>query len=279
HEVVATTRSQDKFDRLWAQGARPITLDVLDADAVRSAVVEFRPEAIVHQATALSALGNNFRHFDRLFATTNLLRTKGTENLLAAGREVGTSRFVAQSYRWAFTDAAGQITADPPKAFRQSAAALRRVEELVLQTPGAVALRYGSFYGPNTSLARSGPQIKAIGRRQLPIIGGGGGIWTFLHVQDAATATLAALTRGEGVYTVIDDEPAPVREWLPYLASVLGAKPPRHLPAGLAKLAAGAGATWMMTKAPGASNAAAKRDLAWTPSRKSWRDGFLAELG
>lgn len=279
HEVIATTRSAEKFDALWSQGAKPIALDVLDAAAVRVAVTEAEPDAIVHQATALSALGNNFRHFDKLFAQTNRLRTKGTENLLAAAKEVGTPRFVAQSYRWPFTDANGEIDPNPPAAFRESAAAIRRLEEQVLQTPGAVALRYGAFYGPNTSLDNGGPQLKAIRTRQLPIVGDGHGYWTFLHVHDAATATLAALTRGEGVYIVVDDEPAQVREWLPYLACVLGAKPPRHIPAWLARMVAGDGVTQLMTRAPSASNEKAKRELAWTPSRKSWRDGFRAELG
>jgi nucleoside-diphosphate-sugar epimerase len=279
HDVVATTRNPAKFAALRAQGAEPIALDALDAAAVRAAVHQAQPDAIVHQATALSDLGNNFRNFDKLFADTNRLRTTGTENLLAAAKDAGTPRFVAQSYRWAFTDANGEIAANPPAAFRQSAAAIRRLEELVKQTPGAVALRYGGFYGPNTSLDNGGPQITAIRKRQLPVVGDGRGYWTFLHVYDAATATLAALTRGQGVYVVADDEPAQARDWLPYLASVVGAKPPRHVPVWLARMVAGAGATQMMTTAPSASNADAKRELAWTPSYKSWRDGFVAELG
>jgi nucleoside-diphosphate-sugar epimerase len=278
HEVVGTSRNERRFAELTALGAKPLALDVLDRDAVRRAVAQVQPDAIVHQATALSELGNNFRNFDRLFAGTNLLRTEGTENLLAAGRESGVSRFVAQSYRWVFVDAHGAIRPDPPAAFRESAAALRRLEELVTATPGGVALRYGGFYGPHTSLADGGPQITAIRKRKLPIVGDGGGYWTFLHVHDAATATIAALTKGAGVYVVIDDEPARTRDWLPYLADLLGAKPPRHVPAWVGRLAAGEGATFMMTSAPSASNERAKRELGWAPRYATWRDGFRAEL-
>jgi nucleoside-diphosphate-sugar epimerase len=285
HEVFGTSRSEAGFDLLRELGARPLALDVLDAAAVRAAVSKVRPDAIVHQATALTALGNDFRHFDRLFARTNELRTTGTENLLDAAWASGVQRFVAQSYRWGFLDPQGAITADPPTAFRQSAAALRRLEELVTSRPGGVALRYGGFYGPHTSLdfrggadGTGGPQIAAVRRRRLPIIGDGGGCFTFLHVHDAASAALAALTAGSGVYTVVDDEPAPVREWLPYLARVIGAKPPRRVPSWIGRLVAGEGATYLMTAAPGASNDRAKAGLGWRPAYPSWRDGFRAEF-
>ncbi len=280
HDVVGTSRTERGLHAVRALGATPVRLDLLDDAAVREAVVRAGPDAIVHQATDLAALGNNFRNFDKLFAGTNRLRTLGTENLLVAGAEAGTARYVVQSYRWAFGAPDGPIDpADAPAAFRASATALARLEQLVRETPGAVALRYGGFYGPGTSLHEGGPQIIAIRKRRLPIIGDGGGYWTFLHVRDAATATVAALSRGEGVYTVVDDEPAPVRDWLPYLASVLGAKAPRRVPAWLGRLAAGEGAVYLMTRAAAASNAAAKRELSWTPAFASWRDGFRAELG
>lgn len=278
HQVVGTSRSESGAAAVERMGATAQRLDLLDAAAVRRAVAEHAPEAIVHQATALAALGNNFRNFDKLFAGTNRLRTQGTENLVAAGTEAGTKRYVVQSYRWGFTDADGNFDPEPPAAFRQSAAALARLEELVGATPGAVALRYGGFYGPGTSLAPGGPQIRAIRRRMIPVIGSGDGYWTFLHTHDAATAAMATLTRGESVYTVVDDEPAPTKVWLPYLAELLGAKPPRHVPAWLGRLAAGPGGAWLMTSAPSASNERAKRELGWAPRYASWRDGFRAEL-
>jgi nucleoside-diphosphate-sugar epimerase len=279
HDVIGASRSERGMATVAELGGTPLQLDVLDGTAVRRAIAEAKPDAIVHQATDLASLGNDFRHFDKLFAGTNRLRTEGTENLLAAGRDSGVQRYVVQSYRWGFTDADGRIDPNPPKAFRESAAALLRLEQLVRETPGAVALRYGGFYGPGTSLADGGPQITAIRKRMIPIIGSGDGYWTFLHTYDAASAALAALTRGEGVYTVVDDEPAQTKVWLPYLAQVLGAKPPRHVPEWLGRLAAGPGGAWLMTSAPAASNAAARRDLGWAPKYASWRDGFRAELG
>jgi nucleoside-diphosphate-sugar epimerase len=279
HDVIGTSRSERGMSAVAELGGTPLRLDVLDAVAVRRAVAEAKPDAIVHQATDLASLGNDFRDFDKLFAGTNRLRTEGTANLFAAGRESGVQRYVVQSYRWGFTDADGVIDPNPPKAFRESAAALLRLEQLVRETPGAVALRYGGFYGPGTSLAEGGPQITAIRKRMIPVIGSGGGYWTFLHTYDAASAALAALTRGEGVYTVVDDEPAQTKVWLPYLAEVLGAKPPRHVPEWLGRLAAGPGGAWLMTSAPPASNASARRELGWAPRYGSWRDGFRAELG
>ena len=231
HEVIATTRGPEKFDALRGQGAEPIALDLLDADAVRAAVTKARPDAIVHQATALSALGNNFRNPDKLFRATNQLRTRGTENLLAAAQAAGTDRFIAQSFcGWPFAaegslvkDEGAPLETNPPTTIVGTLAAIKRLEQLVLRTPGAVALRYGGLYGPGTSLDTGGPQFKAMTKRQIPIVGDGAGYWSFLHVHDAATAALAALTRGEGIYNIVDDEPAAARDWIPYLAEVLGA--------------------------------------------------------
>jgi 2-alkyl-3-oxoalkanoate reductase len=286
HDVFATTRSRDKIDDLRAMGARPVLLDVLDAEPTLAAVKAAEPEAIVHQATALTNLDMNVRHFDRSFALTNALRTKGTANLLAGAHAVGTARFVAQSYcGWPFATGGGPVKGEtdplepnPPKAFTETLAGIRRLEELVTATPGGVGLRYGALYGPGTSMAPSGPQIVALQKRKFPVVGDGGGYWSFLHVHDAATAALAALTRGAGVYNIVDDDPAPVRDWVPELAKLVGARKPMHLPVWVGRLAAGDGAIRMMTKVRGGSNELAKRELAWKPTYSSWRDGFAAEL-
>jgi nucleoside-diphosphate-sugar epimerase len=286
HEVLATTRTPDKVNELRDQGARPILLDVLDADATLAAVRAAEPEAIIHQATALSALDMDIRHFDRTFALTNRLRTEGTVNLIAGAQAAGTSRFIAQSYcGWPFATGGGPVKTEadplelnPPKAFAQTLHAIKRLEGLVTAIPGGVVLRYGALYGPGTSMAVDGLQPVAVRKRRFPVIGDGGGYWSFLHVHDAATAALAALTRGAGVYNVVDDDPAAVREWLPYLADVLGAPPPRRLPAWVGRLAAGDGAMRIMTRASAGSNELAKRELVWKPTYASWRDGFRSEL-
>lgn len=286
HEVFATTRSSGKIDGLRDQGARPVLLDVLDADATLAAVRAAEPEAIVHQATALSDFDMNPRHADRTFALTNRLRTEGTVNLLAGATEVGTSRFIAQSYcGWPFATVGGPVKAEtdplesnPPKPFRGTLAGIRRLEELIGRTPGGVALRYGGLYGPGTTFAVDAPELDAIRKRKFPVVGNGGGYWSFLHVHDAATAALAALTRGSGVYNIVDDDPAPVRDWLPFLAELLGAPAPRHVPTWLGRLAAGEGGVRMMTRIRGGSNELAKHELMWKPTYASWRDGWRAEL-
>ena len=249
HEVIATTRSSDKIDHLREQGVQPVLLDVLDPAATLAAVKSAEPEAIVHQATALSALNMDVRRFDRMFALTNRLRTEGTVNLIAGAEAAGMAQFVAQSYTgWPFATGDGPVKTEadpleqhPPKAFAQTLAAIKRLEGLVSALPGGVVLRYGALYGPGTSMAPDGPQPVAVRKLRFPVIGNGGGYWSLLHVYDAATAALAALTHGAGVYNLVDDDPAAVREWLPYLADLLGAQPPRHVPTWVGRLAVGEG--------------------------------------
>ena len=290
HSVIGTTRSPGKAEELRALGAEPVVLDVLDGSAARRAVAQAAPEVIVHQATALSSLGSNLRRFDEQFALTNRLRTEGTHNLLAAAREAGTRRFVAQSFAgWPYARAGGVVKAEtdpldpnPPKSARRSLAAIRNLEEAVVGAEGleGISLRYGSFYGPGTSLGEGGTHVELIRKRRFPIVGSGSGIWSFAHIDDVAGATAAAIERGEpGIYNVVDDEPAPVADWLPYLARVLGAKPPRRIPTWLGRLVGGGLAVSLMTEVRGASNAKAKRELDWRPRYASWRQGFVEGLG
>jgi 2-alkyl-3-oxoalkanoate reductase len=276
HEVVGTSRSPDKADRLRAVGAEAVVLDVLDAEAVRSAVAAARPDAIVHEATALAGM-TDVKHFDRSFEQTNRLRTEGTDALLAAAHETGVRRFVAQSYAgWPYARDDGAVKTEddpldptPVPAMRETLAAIRYLEKAVVDA-GGLALRYGGLYG-----SPDDAQLELVRKRQFPIVGDGDGIWSFVHLDDAAAATVIALERGEpGVYNVVDDDPAPVREWLPALAEAIGAKPPRHVPRVLARLLAGESGVALMTEIRGASNAKAKRELGWTPRYPSWREGF-----
>jgi nucleoside-diphosphate-sugar epimerase len=279
HEVAGTHRSPLGAVLLSRMGARPVSLDLLDADAVRRAVRENEPEAIVHEATALANL-KFARNMDQVTAKTSELRTTGTDALLAAAREVGVSRFVAQSVasfsRYARVGGPVKseddpLDATPPKHLQRSAAAMAYLEQVVTDF-GGVALRYGAFYG-----AANDGTIEPVRRRQFPIVGGGDGIWSWIHLDDAAAATVLALDHdGAAIYNVVDDDPAPVRAWLPVLAQALGAKPPRHLPTWLARLLAGEAVTVMSTEARGASNAKAKRELGWTLRFPSWRTGFTA---
>jgi len=291
HEVVGMTRTASKRDALRALGARPVVADALDPDAVARVVAESEPEVIVHQLTALSG-ALDMRHVDRFFAMTDRLRTEGTDHLLAAGLAVGARRFVAQSYAgWPFARTGGPVKSetdpldpDPPEALRPTLAAIRHLEQAVtgVERAEGVVLRYGAFYGPGTgiSLDPEAAMAKPLRRRQFPLVGGGGGVWSFVHIEDAAAATVAAVEHGPGgIYQVVDDEPAPVREWLPALASALGAKPPWRLPRWLGRLAAGEAATVMMTEVRGASNAKAKRELGWQLRYPSWRLGFAKGLG
>jgi 2-alkyl-3-oxoalkanoate reductase len=291
HEVVGMTRTPANQDLVRSLGARPVVADALDPDSVAQAVAEAEPEVIVHQLTSLSG-AFDMRHIDRFFARTNRLRTEGTDHLLAAGRAVGARRFVAQSFAgWPFARTGGPVKGedapldpDPPEALRESLAAIRHLERAVssIDWGDGVVLRYGGFYGPGTSVASDthAEMVEPILKRKFPVIGDGGGVWSFVHIEDAATATLTAIERGEtGIYNVVDDEPAPVREWLPALASALGAKPPRRVPRWLGRLAAGSAGTVMMTDIRGASNEKAKRELGWRPHYASWRQGFAGGLG
>jgi nucleoside-diphosphate-sugar epimerase len=278
HQVTGTFRSPDNAERLRALGAEPRVLDLLDAGAVREAVLEVEPDAIVHQATALADL-RDFKHFDRSFALTNRLRTAGTDALLAAARVAGVRRIVAQSYASArYERAGGPVKTEddplepyPVPAMRESYAAMRHLEDGVT-VAGGIVLRYGIFYG-----AANDGLIEPVRRRQFPIVGDGSGVSSFIHLDDAAAATVLALDHdGPAIYNIVDDEPAPVREWLPVLAQALGAKPPRHVPRWLARLFAGEAAVMMGTESRGASNAKARRELGWAPRYSSWREGFVA---
>jgi nucleoside-diphosphate-sugar epimerase len=283
HTVVGTTRTPQKAEMLRALGAEPVALDGLDRDAVLAAVADARPDAVVHEMTALSG-PLDFRRFDRTFAQTNRLRTEGTDHLVAAARAAGVERFVAQSYAgWPHARVGGWVKSegdpldpDPPARARPVLAAIRHLERRVLEADGVV-LRYGGFYGPLTGMAPGAEQWEAVRKRQLPLVGDGGGYASFAHIEDVAGATLLALERytpGE-VYNVVDDEPAPAREWLPVLAAAVGAKPPRRIPRWVARLI-GEHVAVMMTKGRGASNAKIKRELGWEPQWPTWREGFAA---
>jgi nucleoside-diphosphate-sugar epimerase len=296
HEVVGMTRSASKQDLVRRLGACPVVADALDADAVAQAVGSAEPEVIVHELTALSGKlsARDMRHPERspMATMTNRLRTEATDHLLAAGRAVGARRFVAQSFtafRWSRTGGpvlseADPVDPDPPAALRAPLVGILHVERAVtaIEWGEGLVLRYGGFYGPGTavSLAPDAPMAAPVRKRRFPIIGDGGGVWSHVHIDDAATATAAAVEGGEpGIYNVVDDEPAPVREWLPVLATALGAKPPRRIPRWLGRLAAGETATLMMTESRGSSNAKAKRELDWHLRYPSWRQGFAQGLG
>ena len=279
HEVTATTRTPGKAGRVRAAGATPVVLDGLDRAAVVAAVRAARPEVIVHQMTALADM-RGLRNTDQVFAATNELRTRGTDNLLAAAAEAGTRRVIAQSYTgWPNERSGGLVkTEDDPldsrvvPAAARTLAAIRYVDETVpLKAPEGIVLRYGSFYGPGASQIL----LDFLRRRQLPVIGGGTGIWSFIEITDAAAATIAAVDHGApGVYNIVDSDPAPAAEWLPYLASVAGAKPPLRVPAWLGRLLAGQFVVTQMTSARGSSNDKARKILGWEPRYASWREGF-----
>ena len=284
HEVHGMTRSDSKQAMLHELGAVPVVADALDPDQVAEAVGRARPDVIVHELTAIGEL--DMRHFDRDFAPTNRLRTEGTDHLLSAGQAVGVRRFVAQgiSGYGAYARAGGPIKTEedpldpsPAREMRETIAAIRHLEEAVLgaRWTEGIVLRYGAFYGPGTSMAPGAEQSEMVRKRKFPLVGGGGGVWSFIHVADAAEATVAAIEYGSrGVYNVVDDDPAPVAEWLPALAQELGAKKPMRVPRFVGRLFAGEAGAVMMTELRGASNSKAKRELAWRPAHPSWREGF-----
>jgi 2-alkyl-3-oxoalkanoate reductase len=289
YEVVGLTRSAEKAGMLRGAGAQAVVGDALDRDAIIRIVSEVRPDVIMHQLTDLAKMGN-LKNFDREFAGTNRLRTEGTDNLLEAARRVGVRRFIAQSYgSWAYGRTGDglkterdKLDRDPPRKQRQSLRAILHLEETVVgeRSMTGVALRYGSLYGPGTNLAVDGDLVALVRARKLPVIGSGAGVWSFLHVHDAAIAAVAAIdAAGAGVFNVCDDDPAPVSVWLPELARALSAPPPRHVPAWLGRLAAGEVGVSMMTQIRGMSNAKAKRELSWQPRYPSWRQGFWTGLG
>ena len=280
HEVIATTKTPAKAAGLRAAGAVPVILDGLDRDAVIAGVLAASPDVIVHEMTALASM-RSLRQPDKVFATTNALRTQGTDNLLAAAAQAGTRRVIAQSYVSANARTGNlvkteddPIDTDPVPGARLALAAIRHVEETVPRVaPEGIVLRYGSFYGPGASDIL----LDTVRKRQWPIIGGGTGIWSFIEITDATAATLAAVSHGApGVYNVADSDPAPVSEWLPYLAGVLGAKPPLRVPVWLGRLLAGEFIVAQMTRARGSSNEKARKELGWEPRYPSWREGFRA---
>jgi nucleoside-diphosphate-sugar epimerase len=288
HEVVGTTRTPSKADGLRLIGATPVVLDGHDGEAVRQAVLDARPEVVVHQMTSLGG-DLDMRRFAESFAETNRLRTDATDHLLAAAMETGAHRFVAQSFAgWPNEHRGGPIKTEedptntsPPQEVKDTLEAILYLEAVTTRTPGieGLALRYGGFYGPGQALGKGGAMVDAVAGRQVPIVGRGTGIWSFIHIDDAAAATALAVDRGApGIYNIVDDEPAPVSEWLPYLAEVLGAKPPRRVPVWLARLIVGEPLVSMMTKLRGSSNAKARRELVWRPAYPSWRDGFREGL-
>jgi 2-alkyl-3-oxoalkanoate reductase len=278
HEVIGTSTSPRTAERVRELGAKPVMLDLLDRDAVRKSVVGAAPDAIVHEATALANVRFS-RNLDKSFVATNRLRTQGTDALIAAGREAGVSRFVAQSFAsYRFAREGGMVKSeddpldpDPPASMRESWAAMNYLEEAVTAA-GGIALRYGVFYG-----ASNDGLMEPVRKRQFPIVGDGGGMLSWIHLEDAAAATVLALEHdGPNIYAIVDDDPAPTREWLPVLADALGAKPPRRFPRWLARLIGGQAAVLLGTEARGASNAKAKRELGWEPRYASWRQGFPA---
>ena len=281
HQVTASTRTPGKVAQLRAAGAEPVVLDGLDREAVIAAVQAAAPEVIVHQMTALAGM-RSLRNPDKQFAATNELRTRGTDNLLAAAARAGARRVVAQGYAGAGPDKRSgplKTETDPPdwrpiRSASRAFAAMRHVEETVpAGAPEGIVLRYGGFYGPGASDFL----LEMLRKRQVPVIGGGTGVWSFIEITDAAAATVAAVDKGApGIYNVVDDDPAPVSEWLPYLAQVAGAKPPLRMPAWLGRLLAGEFVVAQMTTSRGYSNEKARKELGWEPRYASWREGFRA---
>jgi nucleoside-diphosphate-sugar epimerase len=288
HDVTAMVRSEDAARAAQGTGARHVRADALNAQGTMRAVAQAAPEVLVHQLTSIPARIDP-RRLERDFAVNDRLRGEGTRNLVAAAQECGARRVIAQSVAFAYAPGPpGTIhrESDPlisdeqaSKSFRRSARALRELESAVLGA-GGVVLRYGYFYGPGSAIARNGSMGEDVARRRVPVVGRGTGVWSFIHIDDAAAATVAALDRApSGAYNVVDDDPAPVSDWLPAFAAALGAPKPLRAPALLARLAAGSYGVMVMTSAQGASNELAKAELGWAPAYPSWREGFRSALG
>jgi nucleoside-diphosphate-sugar epimerase len=284
HDVFGMIRSPEKEGELRAAGATPMVLDALDREAVLDAICRSAPEVLIHQLTAIPQR-LDMRHFSRAFEATNRLRIEGTDHLLAGARRSGVRRVLAQSFAgWPYAREGAWVKSeedaldsDPPAELRSTFEAMRHLEKAVLESVefDGLVLRYGAFYGPGTVLGPDGFLLGEVRRRKFPIVGDGGAVWSFIHVEDAAAATVcAAATGAEGIYNIVDDHPAPIREWLPHLAQLVGAKPPLHVPAWVGRLALGEHGVVLMTQTRGASNARAKRELGWQPRYTSWRDGF-----
>jgi nucleoside-diphosphate-sugar epimerase len=290
YDVTGSTRSADKENWLRTVGATPVVVDALDRNAVMRAVLGAKPDVVLHELTGLAG-ATSFKRFDDEFALTNRLRTEGTDYLLEAAVAAGAKRFVAQSYgNWNYARTANALKTEedpfdpnPPEKQRKTLEAIVYLEGKVTGAPGidGIVLRHANHYGPGTGLALDGDLVRLIRKRRLPVIGNGGGIWSFIHVDDLAQATIAAIERGKpvSIYNVVDDEPVPAATWIPGLAEAVGAKPPRNVPVWLGKLAAGEVGVSMMTQIRGTSNAKAKRELGWTPHYPSWREGFRTGLG
>ena len=291
HEVYGSTRHEASCEALAAMGATGIVMDPLDAQSVHDAVAKAEPEVVVHQLTALGSLSGNLKKWDQDFAMTNRLRSEGTDHLLAAARAAGVRRFIAQSFGGGWTlertggwvkDETAPLIDDPGKEARGSLAAIRHLESAVTAATDleGVVLRYGNFYGPGNATSREGALGEMLRKGKMPVVGGGTGVWSFVHIDDVASATVAALDRGApGIYNIVDDEPAPVNQWIPLLAEEVGGKNPMRLPAWLARPLIGEFGVALMTSVRGSSNAKAKRELGWTPSYATWREGFRTGIG
>ena len=288
HHVTGMTRSAGKRAELEERGATAVVADALDARAVADAIGRSQPEVIIHELTAIPAVVDP-RKFEKQFHLTTRLRTQGTDNLLAAARASGVRRFIAQSYAGWYARTGGAVKTEsdpldsnPPAALCDTLHAIKYLESAVQNTVGidGIVLRYGGLYGPGNGLSEGGPLLEQVRQRKFPIVGGGTGVWSFIHVDDAARATAAAVRRGvPGIYNIVDDDPASVAEWLSTLAEIIGAKQPMRLPAWIARFAVGAVGIAMMTDVRGASNRKAKAELEWQPAWSSWRQGFREGLG
>ena len=289
YEVTAMSRDDAKAAWLRQAGAQPVMADALDRPAVAAALRRSEPEVVIHQLTGLTGV-KSLRNFDREFALTNRLRTEGTDYLLDGARAAGARRIIAQSYgNWNYERTGSPVKTEqdpfdpePPARQVKSLRAIRYLEDAVVNASGieGIALRYGNFYGPGTGIGSGGEIVGQVRKRLLPIIGDGAGIWSFVHMDDAAAAAIAAIEHGRpGVYNVADDGPAPVAQWLPDLAAAVGAQPPRHIPVWLGRLVAGEVGVSMMTRIRGTSNARAKTELGWAPRYRTCHDGFWNGLG